>query len=218
MYNDIFFGLSQCKPSAVFDHGMLIDVVSLLKFGTLSPESKGEAFLNGERLPNSTTSEPLPDSLTDSTCTLPLCNNLLRIFCRRDGCAGQYQGKKGFRGWQTLKSRTDSIHFVDCRNPSKHGKCLCDGQGGVLTSNIRRSMDDDYEAGTQNMVRHLATKYSSPKQNRKSRYTKMNRDELYQDLKSQKKGSAAKFSGGVEKGMFAASRYIYIYILSRRCI
>ena len=205
--NDVFFAMSKTKPSAAYHQGCLNDVVSLLKNGHMSAGSHGEAFLNGKRFPphpddanlgdaNLDDAElddlpdlvdlPLPDGLTEMTREERLCPLVEALHQRRDGCAGQFQGKSAFLGNQSLSART-GLRFTDCRNPSHHGKCLADGATQVLKGNIWRSRNDSYPDGTQGLVRHLAQKFPSPLENRKARH----------------------YVGG--SGLHSASRYIYMY-------
>ena len=116
----------------------------------------------------------------------PLKGNAKRWRRSRDGCAGQYQGKKSFRGWQTMKAR-HGIEFEDTRKPSKHGKDIADGDGQVVGGMVKRSFNDDYGKGTQNLVRHLASKFKAPKTKRKTRYYGM-------------------------KGLYSTTHYIYMYL------
>ena len=71
--NDVFFGFSKCSPSAVYDHKMMEDVRSILKHGCMSEGSKGEAFLNGKRIPGGLQldDDVLPEGLTDMLEAVP---------------------------------------------------------------------------------------------------------------------------------------------------
>ena len=116
----------------------------------------------------------------------PLKANAKRWRRSRDGCAAQYQGRKSFQGWQTMKTRHD-IECKDKRKPSKHGKDIADGDAQAVGGMVKRSFNDDYGEGTQNLVRHLASKYPAPKGDRKTRYYG-------------------------RKGLYSTSDYIYMYI------
>ena len=53
-------------------------------------------------------------------------------------------------------------HGLECedkRKPSNHGKDIADCDGQALKGMVKRSYNDDYGPGTQNLVRHLAAKY-----------------------------------------------------------
>ena len=44
----------------------------------------------------------------------------------------------------------------DRRKFSMHGKDLADGDSAAVDGKVRKSFNDDYGGGTQNLVRHLA--------------------------------------------------------------
>ena len=83
-----------------------------------------------------------------------------------------------------------ACHGLECedkRKPSNHGKDIADGDGQTLKGMVKRSYNDDYGPGTQNLVRHLAAKYPCPKVERKTRYYGM-------------------------KGLYSVTHYIYMFI------
>ena len=59
---------------------------------------------------------------------------------------------------------------LDGGKSSNRGKGIADGDGQALKGMVKRSYNDDYGPGTQNLVRHLAAKYPRPKVERKTRY------------------------------------------------
>ena len=187
--NIAFLAYSKARPSAAYDHVVNDDIVSLLLTGRLLEDSMGEAFHNGKRLPGGSRVhgvQVLPENLAEAEESMPLFPTMTGLRRRRDGCAGQYQGKSAFLGWQTMTARS-GVDATDCRNPAKHGKCLADGATMVQKGNIQRSADDAYGPGTQALVRHLAGKYPSPKVNRK----------------------VAHFKG--RGGLFSTTDYIYLW-------
>jgi hypothetical protein len=190
--NTVIFGYSKAKPSAAYDHIMMEDVVAILLHGHLSEASTGEAFLDGKRFPGGLCVEGdlLPLGLSEVEEPLPLFATMVALRRRRDGCAAQYQGKSAFLGWQSFTAR-NGVDATDCRNPSKHGKCLADGATMVQKGNIQRSAEDNYGHGTNHLVRHLAEKFPSPAVNRK----------------------ATHFKG--RSGLFSATNYVYIYYPSK---
>ena len=106
--------------------------------------------------------------LTEYDNLEPLKENIQRWRRSRDGCAAQYQGRSQFRGWQTMKAR-HGFECEDKRKPSKHGKDIADGDAHAVGGMVKRSFNDDYGKGTQNLVRHLAYKYPAPKMERRTR-------------------------------------------------
>ena len=68
-----------------------------------------------------------------------------------------------------MKSCHD-IESEDKRKPANHGKDRADGGAQALSGMVKRSYNDDYGSGTQNLVRHLAAKYPRPKVERRTRY------------------------------------------------
>ena len=85
-----------------------------------------------------------------------------------------------------MKART-SINSEDKRKRSRHGKDIADGDAQVVGGIVKRSYNDDYGKGTQNLVRHLASKNPYPKTERKTRYYGM-------------------------KGLYSTTDYIYMFI------
>ena len=66
-----------------------------------------------------------------------------------------------------------ACHGLECkdkRKPANHGKDTADGDAQALKGMIKRSYNDDYGPGTQNLVRHLAAKYPHSKDEKKTRY------------------------------------------------
>ena len=124
----------------------------------------------------------------------PLFGDVRRIRRRRDGCAAQYQGRKAFRGWQSLKARTGCDLCEDCRNTKNHGKCTCDGLGHALKTNIYRLADDDYGPGTRNLLRQLALRFPGPRKSRQTRYAK-----------------TCVSRGGGNVGILSPDSYLYIF-------
>ena len=83
-----------------------------------------------------------------------------------------------------------ACHGLECedeRKPSNNGKDIADGDGQALKGMVKRSYNDDYGPGTQNLVRHLVAKYPHPKVERKTRYYGM-------------------------KGLYSVTHYIYVCI------
>ena len=81
-------------------------------------------------------------------------------------------------------------HGIECkdkRKPSKHSKDIVDGYAQVAGGMVKKSFNDDYGKGTQNLVRHLAAKYPSPNTERNTRYFAM-------------------------KGLYSSTGYVYMYI------
>ena len=124
----------------------------------------------------------------------PLFGDVRRIRRRRDVCAAQYQGRKAFRGWQSLKARTGCDLCEDCRNTKNHGKCTCDGLGHALKTNIYRLADDDYGPGTRNLLRQLALRFPGPRKSRQTRYAK-----------------TCVSRGGGNVGILSPDSYLYIF-------
>ena len=79
------------------------------------------------------------------------------------------------------------IEREDKQKPAKHGKDIADGDGQALDAMVKRSHNDDYDKGTQNLVRHLAAKYPRPKTERKTRYYGM-------------------------RGLYSTTHYIYMFM------
>ena len=50
---------------------------------------------------------------------------------------------------------------------------IADGDAQVAGGMVKRSFNDDYGKGTQNLVRHLAAKHPGPKTERNTRYFAM---------------------------------------------
>ena len=114
--------------------------------------------MDGKRIPGGVRDgfPDLPDKkLFEWEHKVPLYPQVKRWRCSRDGCAAQYQGKAAFRGWQTMQAR-HGIICEDQRKPSMHGKDLADGDSAAVDGKVRKSFNDDYGGGTQNLVRHLA--------------------------------------------------------------
>ena len=68
-----------------------------------------------------------------------------------------------------------------------HGKDIADGDGSAVSGMVRKSFRENYGKGTQNLVRHSASKYPHPDIDRHTRY----------------------FG---ERGLYAITQYIYIYL------
>ena len=57
-------------------------------------------------------------------------------------------------------------HGLECEDKQKHShheKDTADGGAQALNGVVKRSYNDGYGPGTQNLVRHLAAKYPRPK-------------------------------------------------------
>ena len=73
-------------------------------------------------------------------------------------------------------------HGFECedkRKPSKHGKDIADGDAHAVGGMVKRSFNDDYGKGTQNLVRHLAYKYPAPKMERRTRYYRIEHGNIH---------------------------------------
>jgi hypothetical protein len=187
--NVVVYAFSKAKPSAAYNQQVTTNIISIVKEGKLPDDSKCEAFLDQKRIPGGDrTGFPNlpPGKLTEYVSLEPLFEHVRRWRRRRDGCAAQYQGKSAFRGWQTMGAR-HNIECEDCRNVAKHGKCNADGDTATVNGFVKRSFNDDYGNGTQNLVRHLAYKYPRPNVERSTRHHG-------------------------ERGLYAATMYIYMYI------
>ena len=53
---------------------------------------------------------------------------------------------------------------------AKHGKDITDGDGQALGTMTKGSFNDDYDGGSQSLVRHLAHKHPRPRKERHTRY------------------------------------------------
>jgi hypothetical protein len=116
----------------------------------------------------------------------PLYPGVKRWRRSRDGCAAQYQGKGAFFGWQSMMSR-HGIECEDRRKISMHGKDIADGDGAAVKGMVKKSFNDNYDGGSQNLVRHLASKFKSPRTERRTRYYG-------------------------ERGWYATTKYIFMFL------
>ena len=186
----VFFAMSKEKPGAGYDHTVYQDIIFILKHGCMHADSKGEAFINGARIPGSDKCTALPDGLVDVETIDPLFQEMQRVSRRRDGSKAQFQGKKAFRGMQTVQARL-GIKQEDRRNPAYHGKCLSDCEGQVCSTYVHGSASDNYGAGTQNLIRHLAKKHPAPRRQRFTRHIQ--------------------FSNERPTGLYSADNYVWMY-------
>ncbi len=189
--NVVVYSFSKAKASAAYNQETTKNIISIIKHGKLPDDSRCEAFTERLRIPGGvrTGFPPLPegdDMLADCNMMDPLFPEVKRWRRSRDGCAGQFQGKGAFRGWQTMRAR-HGIVFEDRRKITMHGKDVADGDGSAVSGMVKKSFHDDYGKGTQNLVRHLAQKYPRPNIERQTRY----------------------FG---EKGLYATTKYIYMYL------
>ena len=186
--NVVAYAFSKAKSSAAYNQFATSNIISIVKYGKLPDESRCEAFLERKRIKggNRDNLSALPTGLSEWESDIPLYKEITRWRRSRDGCAAQYQGKGAFRGWQTMTAR-HGIICEDRRKVTMHGKDLADGDGSAVSGMVKGSFNDNYGGGTQNLVRHLASKYPQPNVERRTRYYGM-------------------------KGLYATTRYIFMYI------
>ena len=187
--NVVVYAFGKAKGSAAYNQSATSIIISIVKNGRIPDGIKCEAFLDGKRLPGGDQSDfpELPEGkLSEWESDQPLYPQVQRWRRSRDGCAAQYQGKGAFRGWQTMQAR-HGIVCEDRRKVTMHGKDVADGDGAAVSGKVRKSFNDDYGSGSQNLVRHLASKYPLANVERQTRYYGF-------------------------KGLYSTTRYIYIYI------
>ncbi len=68
-----------------------------------------------------------------------------------------------------------------------HGKDIADGDGSAVKGMVKNLFNDNYDGGSQNLVRHLAQKYQSPRSDRRTRH--------YGD-----------------KGWYASTKYVFMFM------
>ena len=162
--NVVVYAFSKAKASAAYNQFATTNIMSIVKSGILPDNSRCEAFLDGKRVPGGDRGgfPDLPEGkLSEWEAKEPLFPQVKRWRRSRDGCAAHYQGKGAFRGWQTMQAR-HGIICEDRRKQSMHGKDRADGAAAAVGGKVRKSFNDDYGGGTQNLVRHLAWKFPFP--------------------------------------------------------
>ena len=188
--NVVVYCFSKAKGSAAYNQTATTNIISIVMDGKLPDGSKCEAFTGGKRIPGGDKSlHPTLQSyekLSEWETMEPLFSSVKRWRRSRDGCGAQYQGKSAFRGFQTMTAR-HGIICEDRRKVTMHGKDIADGDGSAVSGMVKKSFHDNYGKGTQNLVRHLASKYPHPNTDRHTRY----------------------FG---ERGLYATTQYIYMYL------
>ena len=115
--------LSKAKASAAYNQTATSCIVSIIKYGKIPDDIHCEAFLERKRIPGGIRTEfpGLPEGLTEWTLLTPIFPEVKRWRRNRDGCAAQYQGKKAFMGWQTMRAR-HGLDFEDRQKIARHRK------------------------------------------------------------------------------------------------
>ena len=104
---------NKAKASTAYNQQATTNIISILRRGKLPDNSKCEDFLDRKRIPRGGRMDfpCLPhDGLCNIDVILHLHEEAERYWRIRNGCHAQYQGKRAFRGMQTMNAQHDGLN------------------------------------------------------------------------------------------------------------